>query len=82
MWLLLAREPTPDAPYWPGRRLLAAIDAALWPLQWVLVFSYAPKPVGLVAALAASMSDGRTRFTPSFEIRSAPRNRPVCQAHR
>jgi hypothetical protein len=27
MWLLVAREPRPDAPDWPGRRLLAAVDA-------------------------------------------------------
>lgn len=48
MWLVVAREPKPDAPYWRSRRILAAIDAAVWPLLWVLVFSHAPKPVGLV----------------------------------
>ncbi len=48
MWLLVAREPLPDAPYWPGRHLLAAIDAAVWPILWVLLFSHAPQPVGLV----------------------------------
>ena len=37
MWLLVAREPRPDAPDWPGRRLLAAIDAVAWPLMWVLL---------------------------------------------
>ena len=54
MWLLVAREPTPDAPYWPGRRLLAAVDAAVWPLLWVLVFSHAPKPVGLIGPFVAA----------------------------
>ena len=29
MWLLVAREPRPDAPDWPGRRLLAAVDAVV-----------------------------------------------------
>ena len=56
MWLLVAREPTPDAPYWPGRRLLAAVDAAVWPLLWVLVFSHAPKPVGLVGPFVAAVA--------------------------
>ena len=27
MWLLVAREPRPDAPEWPGLRLVAAFDA-------------------------------------------------------
>ena len=27
MWLLYARPPQPDAPYWPGRRWLAVADA-------------------------------------------------------
>ena len=54
MWLLVAREPRPDAPCWPGRRLLAAVDAAMWPLLWVLLFSHAPKPVGLVGPFVAA----------------------------
>jgi hypothetical protein len=53
MWLVVAREPKPDAPYWPGRRFLAAVDAAVWPLLWVLVFTHAPKPVGLVGPFVA-----------------------------
>ena len=56
MWLAVAREPKPDAPYWPGRRLLAAVDAAAWPLLWVLVFSHAPKPVGLVGPFVAAVA--------------------------
>ena len=31
MWVLFTRGPPPDAPYWPGRRWLAAIDAVAWP---------------------------------------------------
>jgi hypothetical protein len=54
MWLIVVREPPPDAPYWPGRRLLAAVDAALWPLFWVVVFSHAPKPVGIVGPFVAA----------------------------
>ena len=56
MWLLVAREPRPDAPYWPGRRWLAAVDAAMWPLLWVLLFSHAPKPVGLVGPFVAGVA--------------------------
>jgi hypothetical protein len=36
MWLLVTREPRPDAPEWTGRRVLAAIDAVMWPALWVL----------------------------------------------
>jgi hypothetical protein len=56
MWLVVAREPKPDAPYWPGRRFFAAVDAAVWPLLWVLVFSQAPKPVGVVCPFVAAVA--------------------------
>ena len=56
MWLLYARPPPPDAPYWPGRRWLAAVDAAAWPLFWVIVLSHAPKPVGLVEPFVAAVA--------------------------
>ena len=56
MWLLIARESAPDAPYWPGRRVLAAVDAAVWPLFWVLLSSHAPMPVGLVGALVVAVA--------------------------
>lgn len=42
MWLLYARAPVPDAPYWPGRRPLALLDALGWP--------------GLIAAMVGSLS--------------------------
>ena len=56
MGLLIAREPVLDAPYWPGRRVLAALEAAAWPLAWVLLFSHAPKPVGLVGPFVAAVA--------------------------
>jgi hypothetical protein len=56
MWLIVAREPPPDAPYWPGRCLLAVFDAVLWPLLWVVVFSHAPKPVGIVGSFVAAVA--------------------------
>jgi hypothetical protein len=56
MWFVVAREAKPDAPYWPGRRLFAAVDAVVWPLLWVLVFSHAPKPVGLIGPFVAAVA--------------------------
>ena len=56
MWLLYARAPTSDAPYWPGRRWLAAVDAVAWPMLWVIVFSHAPKPVGLVGPVVTAVA--------------------------
>jgi hypothetical protein len=56
MWLLLAREPYPDAPHWPGRRLLAAIDALAWPMLVAAGFSYVPEPVGLAGPFISAVS--------------------------
>lgn len=44
MWLVVVREPKPDAPAWKGRRWLAAIDAVLWPALWVLLVHSLDKP--------------------------------------
>jgi hypothetical protein len=63
MWLLVAREPRPDAPEWPGRRLLAAVDAVAWPLMWVLLIQQVPGQAGVVGpfvtALAVLLGLGR-----------------------
>jgi hypothetical protein len=56
MWVFVAREAPPDAPYWPGRKLLAAIDALAWPLFWVLLFMHAPKPVGLIGPFVTAVA--------------------------
>ena len=56
MWLLVARAPPPDVPYWPGRRWLAAVDAAGWPLFWVVLVNHAPKPVGLVGPFVVAVA--------------------------
>lgn len=34
MWMVLAREPLPDAADWPGRHTLALVDAVGWPVAW------------------------------------------------
>lgn len=56
MWLLVAREPRPDAPDWPGRRLLAAVDAVIWPLMWVLLIQQVPGSAGLVGPFVTAMA--------------------------
>lgn len=67
MWHLVAREPRPDAPDWPGRRRLAVVDANVGPLLWVLLIQHAPEPVGLmgpfVTALAILLALGRLHRT-------------------
>ena len=59
MWMLFARAPAPDRPYWTGRRFLAAVDALAWPSFFLLLIAQAPgassvfKPViGALALLA------------------------------
>lgn len=63
MWMLLWREPRPDVEVWPGRRLLAALDALAWPLLWILLANHLPAPAGVVApvmiALAVFSAIGR-----------------------
>ena len=56
MWLLFARAPKPDAPYWPGRRWLAAVDAVLWPGLALCALLHLPVSGGIAAALAISLS--------------------------
>ena len=56
MWLLVVREPRPDAPDWPGRRVLAAVDAVAWPVMWVLLIRHAPHPVGLIGPSATALA--------------------------
>ena len=66
MWLLFARAPLPDAPCWPGRRWLAAIDAVAWPgVAWFALNQVASSG-GLVLALPMAllvMSAVRRFFT-------------------
>ncbi len=55
MWVLFARAPSPDAPYWPGRRWLAAIDAIAWPgVAWCALNQMASSG-GLVLALLLAL---------------------------
>jgi hypothetical protein len=52
MWILLSRSPPPDAPYWPGRRLLAALDALMWPSLWLAAIFCGPLAMGIVGIVA------------------------------
>ncbi len=56
MWLLIAPQPRPDALNWPGRHLLAAIDAVMWPFIWVMLVRHVPQPVGLIGPFVTVLS--------------------------
>ena len=56
MWLLVTRDPLPDAPYWPGRHLFAAVDAVVWPIVCVLLINHASAPVGLVNPFVSAVA--------------------------
>jgi hypothetical protein len=56
MWLVLTRAPLPDAPYWPGRRLLALVDAVAWPAAWIAVATHLPQPAGIVGPVIIALA--------------------------
>ena len=56
MWLLIASAPPSDKPYWPGRRLLAVCDAAIWPLCWAIALNQAPLSIGIVGPVGAAVA--------------------------
>jgi hypothetical protein len=56
MWLLVKREPRANAPYWHGRRWLAALDAVAWPLFWVFLMSQIDAPVGIVGPMVVAIA--------------------------
>jgi len=55
MWVLIARAPPPDMHVWPGRRLLAAIDAVAWPLGWIAFVMLAPARTGVVGPVVVAL---------------------------
>lgn len=54
MWMLFARAPPPDRPYWRGRRWLAAVDALAWPCLWLVMIRSVPADLGVAGALASA----------------------------
>lgn len=47
MWVIFARAPPPDAQVWPGRRVLALVDAVAWPAAWAAWLLGLSVPLGL-----------------------------------
>ena len=68
MWIVIQKAPWPDATPWPGRRLLAVVDAVAWPTGWLIAVSVAPKPglfgqvVGALLVLLALQRISRALF--------------------
>jgi hypothetical protein len=56
MWVILMRQPRPDAAYWPGRLWIAAVDAVVWPSLWVWAAGHAPAPVGLFGPMVTALA--------------------------
>jgi hypothetical protein len=73
MWLVFARAPLPDAPYWPGRRLLAVVDAVVWPVAWVALAMHLSHPAGIAAPVVVALA------VLSAVVRV---HRAACQNHR
>jgi hypothetical protein len=56
MWILIRREPHPDAHVWQGRRQLAVVDAVVWPALWMTVCMAHVHDGGLIAAFGFAVS--------------------------
>lgn len=56
MWLMFERARRHDAVYWPGRRVLAAIDAVAWPLVWIAAILQVRDRCGLVGAMVLAVA--------------------------
>lgn len=55
MWVIFARAPVPEQPVWPGRRLLAVIDAAAWPAVLAIGIVHMPWHSGLAGHFFISL---------------------------
>lgn len=51
MLVAYQRSPIPNAVVWPGRRVLAVMDAIVWPALWVAGTIAAPFQTGTTGAL-------------------------------
>lgn len=60
MWMIFARAPRPDARHWPGRRVLAMIDAVAWPTALAVGLMQLPVQTGAIeqVLLAACLMAG------------------------
>src|SRR5262245_54712368 len=50
MLIFASRAPQPDLAYWPGRRMLASLDALAWPIAVVYLIASAPAAAGIAGA--------------------------------
>ncbi len=73
MWLILAREPKSDKPYWRGRGWFAVVDALVWPISLAVAVSLLEVSIGIVSPVVIALA-----------ILSAIRrmHRAVCMNHR
>lgn len=55
MWMVLARDPLPDAADWPGRHALALVDAVGWPVAWAAFVLKVPVPTGAIGQFALAL---------------------------
>lgn len=55
MLVIFARAPQQDAVVWPGRRVLAFLDAVTWPAAWTLFILGLPTTVGLAGQVTLAM---------------------------
>jgi hypothetical protein len=56
MGLIFIRHVRPDADVWPGRRLLAVLDAVAWPALWIYAIWNLPFHTGIAGELAIAIA--------------------------
>jgi hypothetical protein len=56
MWIVINREPRPDAQHWTGRQWLAAADAIAWPIAWVAFVLSTPVSAGVVGQVVVALA--------------------------
>jgi uncharacterized membrane protein HdeD (DUF308 family) len=56
MALIFVRAIRPDANVWPGRRLLAALDAVAWPGLWICATLQAPFETGVTGKVIVGLA--------------------------
>ncbi len=52
---IFVRYVRPDADIWPGRRLLAFLDAAAWPALWLYAIWCVPFDTGIAGKMLATV---------------------------
>jgi hypothetical protein len=51
VFVLISRKPRPDFASWPGRRVLAVLDAVAWPVAVLVVVATSPINAGALGAV-------------------------------